>query len=76
MEQVVGYVVVVYAVGTLPLPQYFFRPLVFDHHRYQEKWDPFTPDFSGKPEMRWFEEQVALHRTMNKLNEKVLTWQP
>lgn len=63
-------------VGTLPLPQYFFRPLVFDHHRYQEKWDPFTPDFSGKPEMRWFEEQVALHRTMNKLNEKVFYTQP
>ena len=63
-------------VGTLPLPQYFFRPLVFDHHRYQEKWDPFTPDFSGKPEMRWFEEQVALHRTMNMLNDKVFYTQP
>lgn len=47
-----------------PLPDYFFSPAVFRQYIYADTVAPFTPDYSGRPEMRWIEEYNAQERTL------------
>ena len=39
-----------------PLPDFFFSPAVFCEYIYADTVAPFTPDYSGRPELRWLEE--------------------
>ena len=47
-----------------PLPDFFFSPAVFCEYIYADTVAPFTPDYSGRPELRWLEEFNARERTM------------
>ncbi len=47
-----------------PLPDFFFSPAVFCEYIYADTVAPFTPDYSGRPELRWLEEFNAQERTM------------
>jgi len=54
-------------VGTLPLPDYFFIPAVYDHYDFPQPRNLAETDISGRPEMRWLEEQRALQTKMKEL---------
>ncbi len=51
-------------VGTLPLPDYFFIPAVYDHYEFPQGDNMISADLSGRPEMRWIEEHDALQSKM------------
>ncbi len=62
--------------ATSKLPDFFFLPIVFDHHKFPENNNPFERDLSGDPAMRWFEEQNALNRAMGAIRYNIFSTHP
>ena len=62
--------------STLPLPDYFFLPAVFDHHTFAADDDPFEPDLTGRPAYRWFEQYDALDRSMKAMKYDLFSKYP
>lgn len=50
------------------LPNYFFMPAIYDRFKYADTTEVLKPSISGRPEMRWAEEQQALRRAMDDVN--------
>lgn len=62
--------------ATSKLPDFFFLPFVFDHHKFPENTNPFERDLSGDPALRWFEEQNALNRAMAAIRYNIFSTHP
>ena len=50
------------------LPRYFFMPAIYDRFRFADTTAVLSPTISGKPELRWAEEQAAVRRAMDDIN--------
>lgn len=50
-----------------PLPNYFFMPAVYDHFEFRDTVAMMDPMFSGRPELRWLEEQMVLQKSMERM---------
>lgn len=59
-----------------PLPDYFFAPSVFRTFEFPDTVSPFSPDYSGYPEMRWLEEVSAQKRVMKRMERDLFQWRP
>ena len=59
-----------------PLPDVFFAPAVYDTYEFPDTVSPFTRDYSGKPEMRWLEEQNSLARKMKNMQRSLFFENP
>lgn len=49
------------------LPPYFFRPAVYDHFEFLDTAGLMDPIFSGRPELRWIEEQRAVDLNIQRM---------
>ncbi|MCM1068134.1 MAG: DUF3078 domain-containing protein [Muribaculaceae bacterium] len=59
-----------------PLPDAFFTPMVFTTYRSPQPRKLMERDFSGAPEMRWIEEQIAQRKIMSDLQYNLYTRYP
>lgn len=58
------------------LPPIFFMPAVFRTYEFPDTIHPFTPDYSGLPEMRWIETVEAQKRALKRIQDVVFYSHP
>lgn len=59
-----------------PLPSVYFLPAVYKTYEFPDTVHPFTPDYSGNPEMRWLETLAAHDRAMKRIQDDVFYNRP
>lgn len=58
------------------LPMQFFLPAIYDHFEFTDTIKVDKPMFSGRPEMRWIEEQKVLESNMREMERYLLYRHP
>lgn len=59
-----------------PLPKWLFQEPIFNKYRYIEPRDPFEPDYSGDPNMRWLEKHAAQSRFVTAVTQRFMINNP
>lgn len=63
-------------VGTLPLPGYFFAPVVYDKYEFPQEDKVDSREISGVPYLKWIEEYAALKKRMDAMRYSVFYRSP
>ena len=59
-----------------PLPDVFFMPAVYRTFEFADTLSPLLADFSGRPEMRWLEEENGQIRNMKRIQRSLFLEHP
>ena len=59
-----------------PLPDVFFMPAVYRTFEFADTLSPLQADFSGRPEMRWLEEENGQIRNMKRIQRSLFLEHP
>lgn len=59
-----------------PLPEVFFMPAVYRTFEFADTLSPLQADFSGRPEMRWLEEENGQIRNMKRIQRSLFLEHP
>lgn len=59
-----------------PLSKMTSLPAVYTHYKLEDTWDPFAPELTDEPWMRWIERSQAVHNNSHRLVQRFMIGHP